>query len=65
MTDNSILTGKKNRIASQVLLERFECDLPLKEFVFTTKFVEINSIKVKVGYVCLIKREVDESPVFG
>lgn len=33
--------------------------------MFTTKYVETSFIKVKVGYVCRIENEADESPVFA
>lgn len=65
LTNSHILTGKKTKVLAEDLLKKFNCDLPLKEFVFTTNFVETSSIKLRVGYVVHIKNEDDESPVFA
>lgn len=61
----SIASGKKIKVSSRDLLQKFGCDFSLNEFVFTTKFVQSSLIEVKLGYVCRIENEADETPVFG
>lgn len=65
MVLDSVSTGKKTKIASSTLLEKFDCEFPLKEFAFTTNYIRTNYIKVKVGYVCRIENDVDDSPFFA
>lgn len=62
--NSSILTGKKIKVPSCVLLQKYSCAVPLKEFVFTTSFVRTNAIMLKEGFVIHYENEDDESPIF-
>ena len=61
----SISSGKKINIASKDLVQKFDCDFSLNEFVFTARFVRSSLSEVKLGYVSHIENEEDEIPVFG
>lgn len=60
-----IVTGKKHKVLAKNLLKKFRCNVNLDELIFTTKFVESHSVKLKVGHVIKIRNEEDESPVFA
>ncbi len=65
IANSIVVSGKKSKIASNLMLQKFKCEFALAEFVFTTKYMETSFVKVKPSYVCRIETEDDETPVFA
>lgn len=61
---SNLFTGKKTKIPSADLLKMFRCEIPLNEFVFHTKHLEIGSVVYKVGNVIHNQTEKDGTPIF-
>lgn len=61
---SNLFTGKKTKIPSADLLKMFRCEIPLNEFVFHTKHLEIGSVVYKVGNVIQNQTEKDGTPIF-
>jgi len=65
IVSNDVVTGKKKRVSSDAIVQKFRCSVNLNDSVLTTKFVEPHSVKLTVGNVVKIKYEEDETPVFA
>lgn len=62
---SKIVTTKKTKVASVDLLREFHCSLPLPEFVFITRNVEIHSLAYRNNIVIQDKIEKDGTPTFA